>query len=207
MEALCDMKYSRSKADPCLYYAWTENGLVIWLSWVDDCLICGTYEAVQIAKKQMMDRFDCDEVGELKEYVGCKIDRNMEEGSIKLTQPVLMQSYSDEFNLPEGAAPNTPAIPGTMMHRSETEEVLNEEEQFKYRSGPGKLLHMMKWTRPEVLNAVGELSRFMSGATDSHMRAMYRALKYCVRTPNRGLLLNPTMKWDGNPDFEFIVNE
>jgi hypothetical protein len=30
------MKYNRSKADPCLYYHWTETGLVLWLSWVDD---------------------------------------------------------------------------------------------------------------------------------------------------------------------------
>jgi hypothetical protein len=65
---------------------------------------------------------------------------------------------------------------------------------------------MMKWTRSEILNAVRELSRFMSGTTQEHMKAMCRTLNYGVGTPNRGLLLKPTMKWDGNPDFEFIVN-
>ena len=49
-----------------------------------------------------MKRFECDEVRELKEYVGCKVDYNRKEGWIKLTQPVLMQSYTDEFKLPEG---------------------------------------------------------------------------------------------------------
>jgi hypothetical protein len=65
---------------------------------------------------------------------------------------------------------------------------------------------MMKWTCLEILKAVRELSRFMSGATQEHMKAMCRTLNYCVGAPNRGLLLKPTMKWDGNPDFEFIVN-
>ena len=41
--------------------------------------------------------FDCDEVGKLNEYVGCKINFNQEEGWIKLTQPVLLQSFEDEF--------------------------------------------------------------------------------------------------------------
>jgi hypothetical protein len=41
LNAMWHMKYNRSKADPCLYYHWTKTGLVLWLSWVDDCLVCG----------------------------------------------------------------------------------------------------------------------------------------------------------------------
>ena len=64
---------------------------------------------------------------------------------------------------------------------------------------------MMKWTRPEILNAVRELSRFMTGATRAHMTAIYRVMKYCVGTPNRGMFLKPNGKWDGDPDFEFVI--
>jgi hypothetical protein len=205
LEALIGMKYTRSKADPCLYYRWTIHGLILWISWVDDCLICGKYEGVQEAKKDMMKRFDCDEVGELKEYVGCKVEHNKEEGWIKLTQPVLLQSYDDEFELPKGESPRTPAIPGEVLQKGEEENQVSEKEQSKYRSGVGKLLHMMKWTRPEILNAVRELSRFMSGAAAAHMKAMYRVMNYCVATPKRGLLLKPNMKWNGDPNFEFVI--
>jgi hypothetical protein len=41
LEALQSMNFMQSKADPCLYYGWGSNQLVIWLSWVDNCLICG----------------------------------------------------------------------------------------------------------------------------------------------------------------------
>ena len=56
------------------------HGLILWLFWVDGCLITGKEQANEIAKKQMMNQFDCNNVDKLKEHVGCKIDCNKEEG-------------------------------------------------------------------------------------------------------------------------------
>jgi hypothetical protein len=52
--------FTRSKADPCLCYKWSKTGLVLWVSWIDDCLVLGTKEEVKSAQKQMTDHFDCD---------------------------------------------------------------------------------------------------------------------------------------------------
>jgi len=57
-EAFKSMFYKRSKADPCLYFAWTMFGLVLWTSWVDDCMVAGHKQAVKFAKRQLMERFD-----------------------------------------------------------------------------------------------------------------------------------------------------
>ena len=157
------------------------------------------------AKRQMMDRFDCDEVGKLKEYVGCKIDYNAIVGSVKITQPVLLQSFKDEFELPGGDVPITPAVPGDVLCGGEPKDYVTETTVSKYFSIVGKLLHLMKWSRPEIMNCVRKLSRFMSSALGSHVQAMYRAMKYCVGTPNRGLLLKPDSKWNGDPNIEFTV--
>jgi hypothetical protein len=116
-----------------------------------------------------------------------------------------LQSYTDELKLPKGETPRTPATPGGVLQKCDPKDAISEREQSIYRSGVGKLLHMMKWTQPEILNAVRELSRFMTGMAMAHLKEMYRAMKYCVGTPNCGLLLKPNMKWDGNPNFEFIV--
>jgi hypothetical protein len=51
VKALTDMKLKRSAADPCLYYCWTMYGLVVWLSWIDDCLVAGDKRAVEAAKR------------------------------------------------------------------------------------------------------------------------------------------------------------
>ena len=134
------MNYRRSKADPCLYFDWTKVGLVVWISWVDDCLVAGKKEGVIVAKNQMTARFDCEELGKVDEYVGCKVERNYEENSIKLTQPVMLQSFEDEFNLPNGPAPNTAATPGSALVKADPEDNIPADELFKYRSGVGKLL-------------------------------------------------------------------
>jgi hypothetical protein len=88
---------------------------------------------------KMMSRFDCDEVGELKEYVGCKVDIDRKERSVTLTQPVLLQNFADEFELPEGASPRTPAVAGDVLVRGEVKDQVSYKEQKLYRSGVGKL--------------------------------------------------------------------
>ena len=83
--------------------------------------------------------------------------------------------------------------------------MMSGEMQTKYRSGTGKLLHLMKWMRLDVLNSVRELSQFMTGATAYHLKAMYHVMQYCLATKNKGLTLKPDCKWDGDPNFEFTL--
>jgi len=71
-------------ADLCMYYSWTMTGPVIWLKWINDCLIAGNEDGVKAAKEQMKQLFDCDDVGKLTEYVDCRLDRN--NNSIMFTQ-------------------------------------------------------------------------------------------------------------------------
>ena len=115
----------------------------------------------------------------------------------------MLQSFQDEFDLSEIGAPRTPAAPGTMLSKTNSKGEISPEAQKIYRMGVGKLLHMMRWTRPEIMNAVREHSRYMSGALLLHLKAMYRVMGYCVSTPNRGWKIQPNESWDGNPGFKF----
>jgi hypothetical protein len=63
VKALNDMNFKRSEADPCLYYCWTMYGLVVWLYWIDDCLVAGYKRSVEAAKEQIKSRFECDDLG------------------------------------------------------------------------------------------------------------------------------------------------
>ena len=88
------MNFEKSWADPCLYHKWTDDGLVLWLSWIDDCLCVGSKENVVKSRDEMLRRFDCDDVGEVKEYLGCKVDIDEENRALRLTQPVILQKLS-----------------------------------------------------------------------------------------------------------------
>jgi hypothetical protein len=100
---------------------------------VDDYLLVGPRSEVVSNKEKMMDRFECDEVGELREYIGCKVDCDDHKGRLKFTQPVLLQSYVDEFDLPEGQFPTTPAVPGSVLVPVEEINQLSRVEQTKSR--------------------------------------------------------------------------
>ena len=78
-------------------------------------MIWGSRKIVTNDKNEMMERFDCDDVGDVIEYVGCKIEQNLEKGWTKITQPVMIQSFGDEFKIKESRKPKTPAEAGTML--------------------------------------------------------------------------------------------
>lgn len=207
IKALKKMNFKLNRADPCVYHQWTEDGLTIWVSWVDDILSVGPKGVVLRKKSEFQkDHFECDDVGPLKEYVGCKIDRNWVERWMRITQPVQIQSFRDEFNLPEGGhQPMTPAEAGTVLTACDKEALVPEDMHSEYRSGVGKMMHVMRWSRPEILNPVRELTRFLKETGRAHYKAMQRGMLYCLNTPNRGLLLKPDCEWDGSPEHEFVI--
>ena len=59
-------------------------------------------------------------------------------------------------------------------------------------SGVGTLLQFSNKTRPDITNAVRELSRGMDKATKAAEKEMYRIMKYLIQTKDYGLKLHPT---------------
>jgi hypothetical protein len=186
---------NRSKADPCLYYKWDANGLSVVISVTDDMNLAGKKPSVLEIKEGITRLWDCDEVGETKEYMGLNVDYRPADGFMKLTRPMLIQSLADEFPVPEDEAIAMPGVPGDVLEQEESD--LTREEQRVYRSGVGKLMHLARWTRVESANAIRELTKFVGAASKTHVAAMYRAMRALLNTPNRGLLLQPFGEWDG----------
>ncbi len=147
------------------------------MSWIDDNSIIGPKKAVEKTKKDLMKRFDRIDCGDIKEYVGCKIDRT--KNSLKFTQPVLMQSYNDKFELPKKSY-KTPAPAGLVLVAGNKEEALSPAMQKRYCSGTGKAMHVMQYSKPEMYNSVQDLSCHMHQATQNHYKAMLSVLKYSL---------------------------
>ncbi len=90
---------------------------------------------------------------------------------------------------------NTPVAPGTVLRKPDKgEEVLTPAKQTQHCSGVGKGMHMMQYSRPDTYNAVRDLARHMTKATQVHYDAILRLMKYVDDTSDRGLVLNPTRK-------------
>jgi hypothetical protein len=100
---------------------------------------------------------------------------------LKFTQPVLMQSFNDKFELPNKSY-LTPAPAGLVLVADKKEEALSPAMHKKYCSGNGKAMHAMQYSKPEMYNAVQDLSHHMQEAMQDHFKAMIRILKYSLDT-------------------------
>ena len=160
------MSFERCKADPCIFHTCIKGKLMMWSSWTDNCLCVGPKELVLEAKKKFMDRFDCMAVGDMNECVGCMMERNFDKGCVnKMMQPVLMQSLVEECkDLTEmhkeklQQQPWIPSEAGSMLVKCEDKsEGLGERPQHIHAGLVGKVLHIMRWSRPESMAAVQDL--------------------------------------------------
>ena len=89
-----------------------QHGLAMCLTWVDDKLFIAHKDIIMKEKDSLSEHFKCDDVGELEDYVGCKIDIDRNEKKMTISQPVLVQSLVDMFgDIPQGRLVMTPAPP------------------------------------------------------------------------------------------------
>ena len=51
------------------------------------------------------------------------------------------------------------------------------------------LLYLVKHSRPEISNAVREISKVADGATEANWKALLRTIKYVIDTENKALKL------------------
>jgi|AntRauTorckE5430_2_1112549.scaffolds.fasta_scaffold07761_1 predicted component of type VI protein secretion system len=65
----------------------------------------------------------------------------------------------------------------------------------------------MRWSRPDIFNAVRDLCRHAQKCSVAHIIAMYRVMRCCVDTKELGWTLDPARKWDGkNKSFDFEIS-
>jgi hypothetical protein len=70
--------------------------------------------------------------------------------------------------------------------------------QTVYRSGVGKLLHLTRWSIPDIRMAAQSLTRFGGRAGDKHLKAMHRVMQYCINTQYRGRKNKPNRLYQGD---------
>ena len=90
----------------------------------------GKEEQANIEKDEFVSRFDSDDIGEVKEYVGCKIDKDVKDNSFEFTQPVMIRSFSDEFELNTRniKIPATPTDPRLVLVKIDDKDKVTQKK-------------------------------------------------------------------------------
>jgi hypothetical protein len=191
------MGYKASLADPCLFVKNQGEKKSFIIIYVDDGGIFGTSEDIKMVLVKLRRTFKVKDLGKLENFIGCRIIENQEKGIIWIHQPKLLKHLKLTFgNLLEDVRDyKTPAAPKTGISRPDKDDPkLSAEDQKLFCLGIGMLLYLVKHSRPDISNAVRELSKVADGATPAHWKALLRIIKYVLNTEKKALKLQPKKK-------------
>jgi hypothetical protein len=104
--------------------------------------------------------------------------------TLRFTQPVLLQSWGGEFDKNTGEEnPKTRGVPLKAL-RLGNEPAVDGARRTYYRSEVGKLLHLRRWSRSEMANALRDLTRYKTNTSEMRIEVVHRAVRYATATPS-----------------------
>ena len=107
----------------------------------------------------------------MEHFVGFHIIESENKNSLWIHQPKLLKNLEKHFGVTVSGISRvypTPASPRYVVTRPiEGEPTLEPFDQKKFRTGVGMLLYLVKHSRPDIANAVRELSKVADGATEA----------------------------------------
>jgi hypothetical protein len=175
--------FTPSKHEPCLFFRGSGSDRVYVMVHVDDALLVGSTQAVRVAKRDMQKMFDTKDMGAARHFLGMTITRH-EDGGYSLTQPKYVEDMLERFNLSEAKPVATPLPVGLKLSKDAGEAL---PQDTPYQALVGSLLYLSVNTRPDISHALGQLSRFMSCATNQHWDTAKHVLRYLKGTKHLGL--------------------
>ena len=190
--------------DPCIFMKKSSLGVCYIATYVDDNLLVGHKKAIedavcQIRKAGLVLKIEND----LHDYLSCEIIFSEDKKRAWLGQPHLIANLEEKFGEQVKGLRQymTPGTPGNNMVREEDSQLcLSKDKSSMYRSGVGMLLYLVKHSRPDIANAVRQLSKVLDGSTEASYKEMLRVIKYVLDTKTLGLKIEPTMTkgepWD-----------
>ena len=181
-EHLLSLGFKKSLSEATLYVKHQNNDVLIVSLYVDDLLLTGNNaRLVEDFKQEMMKGFEMTDLELMTFFLGMEIKQA--EHEVFICQKKYAKDILKKFKLEECKAASTP------MNQKEKlckEDGADKVDEGYFRSLIGCLMYLTT-TRPDILNAVSILSRFMQCGSELHLRAAKRVIRYIKGTSDFGV--------------------
>ena len=97
-----------TKSDPCVYTHGSGVTLVILTLYIDDILITGKDATLVEQKKELKERFEMTDMGEVSRILGMEVTRDYDEGTFAITQTAYVDNILERFGMQNANAAHTP---------------------------------------------------------------------------------------------------
>lgn len=175
-------KFTRAKADYCLYHTKYQGKVLLVGCYVDDLIITGSCpRTIRRFKADIAKRFKISDLGELKWILGMEVERDRKNKKLTLHQRKYIRDITTTFKMQDCHPRNTPADPSARMSKEDSPKNAAEHaacDLTKYRSMVGKLVYLMVASEPSISYAVSQLSRYFSCPGPKHFIACRWAIAY-----------------------------
>ena len=159
-QSFLELEYTRLFSDQCVYIHHQECDLILAIIHTDDITMLGSdIDAIKKAKAELGKYFTITDLGEAKQVVGLELERNLEEGTLKLSQTQYIQRTLEKFGMADSHPVSTPLDPNVKLIKLPSMEHYDIPD---YRSAIGSLIYVAIGTRPDISFAVQHLSQFMT---------------------------------------------
>ncbi|KAL8096063.1 hypothetical protein AgCh_037136 [Apium graveolens] len=179
---LLSLGFKKSLSEATLYVKRHYDDVVIVSLYVDDLLVTGNNAGLVTRFKQEMKKvFEMTDLGLMSFFLGMEIMQA--EHEIFICQKKYAKEILNKFNFGECKAVSTPMNQKEKLCENDGGDKVDEGY---YRSMIGCLMYLTA-TRPDILNAVSVLSRFMHCASELHLKAAKRVIRYIKGTSHYGI--------------------
>lgn len=181
-EHLCNLGFAKSPSESTLYVKHNGDDVLIISLYVDDLLVTGNKACiVEKFKQEMMEVFEMTDLGLMAFFLGMEIKQS--EHEVFICQKKYAKEILKKFKLGECREMSTPMNSKEKLCKEDGTEKI---DQAYFRSLVGCLMYLTA-TRPDILNVVSILSRFMHCASEWHLKAAKRVLRYVKGTCDFGI--------------------
>ena len=140
-EGLGDIGFHPLKSDPCVYIYEDVVGFLVLLLYADDLLLLGANKLLlNTLKKQLMDRFEMTDMGDVSRGLGVKVVRNRKNGTITINQrDYTTVDVIERFGMKGCNLAYTPGVGPELSPNQSEEKLLDEEGKKRYQPITGVL--------------------------------------------------------------------
>lgn len=180
-ETLCNLEYSKSKLEPCVFIKNHSNGKKTIIGiYVDDFIIFSNNKAeTDSLIEALSEKFKIKNLGQVKQYLGMRININKNSNVITIDQEHYIEQLLSKFNMSDCNTAGTP-----IECKLNLEKANICDDKLPYQKLIGSLMYLAVMTRPDIAYSVSYLSQFNNCYSYIHWNYAKRILKYLLKTKN-----------------------
>jgi hypothetical protein len=167
-----------------------DGETVIALVYVDDTLFLGSNKNyVNTIKAKFMKRWECQDLGEPKEFLGIHMSRKGKH-MLELNQRTYLEKVLERFRMQDCKPAPTPLPAG--YKPTDNMVPLDKDIQKHFQVIIGSLLYLMLGTRPDIAYTVCKLAQFAANPSQDHVNKAKYICRYLAGTCHYKMIYNGT---------------